>query len=86
MMLQLTPQSRVFVAIEPADFRRGIDGLTALCPQRLREDPGPANLRLVTQQARRVLFGVYRISSFNRIDRRKICIRILVGARMPTRY
>ena len=39
MMLQLTPQSRVFVAIEPADFRRGIDGLAALCRQQLREDP-----------------------------------------------
>jgi hypothetical protein len=84
-MLQLTPQSRVFVAIEPADFRRGIDGLAAQCPQRLGEDSGPGNLRLVTQPARRVLFGVYRISSSNRIDRRKICIRILVGARMPTR-
>jgi hypothetical protein len=23
MMLQLTPQSRVFLALEPADFRRG---------------------------------------------------------------
>jgi hypothetical protein len=30
-MLQLTPQSRVFLAREPADFRRGIDGLAALC-------------------------------------------------------
>ena len=38
-MLQLTAQSRVFVAIEPADFRRGIDGLAALCRQRLGEDP-----------------------------------------------
>jgi transposase len=38
-MLQLTPQSRVFVALEPADFRRGIDGLAALCRQRLGEDP-----------------------------------------------
>ena len=39
MMLQLTPQSRVFVAIEPADFRRGIDGLASLCRQRIGEDP-----------------------------------------------
>ena len=39
MMLQLTPQSRVFVAVEAADFRRGIDGLCALCRQRLGEDP-----------------------------------------------
>ncbi len=38
-MLQLTPQSRAFLACEPADFRRGIDGLAALCRQRLREDP-----------------------------------------------
>jgi transposase len=38
-MLQLTPQSRVFLACEPADFRRGIDGLAALCRQRLGEDP-----------------------------------------------
>jgi transposase len=38
-MLQLTPQSRVFLACEPADFRRGIDALAALCRQRLREDP-----------------------------------------------
>ena len=39
MMLQLTPQSRVYLALEPADFRRGIDGLSALCRQRLGEDP-----------------------------------------------
>jgi len=38
-MLQLTPQSRVFLACEPADFRRGIDGLCALCRQQLRQDP-----------------------------------------------
>jgi len=38
-MLQLTPQSRVFLAREPADFRRGIDGLAALCRQQLGEDP-----------------------------------------------
>ena len=38
-MLQLTPQSRVFLACKPADFRRGIDGLAALCRQRLGEDP-----------------------------------------------
>jgi hypothetical protein len=38
-MLQLTPQSRIFLACEPADFRRGIDGLAALCRQRIGEDP-----------------------------------------------
>jgi transposase len=38
-MLQITPQMKILVAVEPADFRRGIDGLAALCKSSLREDP-----------------------------------------------
>jgi transposase len=38
-MIQITPQMRVLVAIEPADFRRGIDGLAQLCRAVLDEDP-----------------------------------------------
>jgi transposase len=38
-MIQLTPQMRVLVAIEPADFRKGIDGLTRICKEVLQEDP-----------------------------------------------
>jgi transposase len=38
-MLQLTPHSRIFVAGEPVDFRRGIDGLAAVCRQRLAQNP-----------------------------------------------
>lgn len=38
-MLQLTPQSRIFVALAPVDFRKGIDSLTALCRQALGENP-----------------------------------------------
>jgi len=38
-MLQITPQMRVLVAIEPADFRCGIDGLARLCRQGLGSDP-----------------------------------------------
>ena len=30
-MIQLTPQMRLLVAVEPVDFRRGIDGLCRLC-------------------------------------------------------
>ncbi len=38
-MLQITPQMKIFVATEPADFRCGIDGLGALCRSRLGENP-----------------------------------------------
>ena len=38
-MLQITPQMKILVAVEPADFRRGIDGLARLCQDALRQDP-----------------------------------------------
>ena len=38
-MIQITPQMRVLVAVEPADFRRGIDGLARQCQEVLRSDP-----------------------------------------------
>ena len=38
-MLQITPQMRIFVAVEPVDFRKGIDGLVRLCKEILRQDP-----------------------------------------------
>jgi len=38
-VIQITPQMRVLVATEPADFRRGIDGIARLCRERLAADP-----------------------------------------------
>jgi len=38
-MIQVTAQMRVLVAVEPADFRRGIDGLARMGRQELRSDP-----------------------------------------------
>ncbi len=38
-MIQITPQMRMLVAIEPADFRKGIDGLARLCQDVLKQDP-----------------------------------------------
>jgi len=38
-VIQITPQMRVLVAVAPADFRRGIDGLSAVCREVLRADP-----------------------------------------------
>jgi len=38
-MIQVTPQMRVLVAVEPVDFRRGIDGLARLVRVELAGDP-----------------------------------------------
>ena len=38
-MIAITPQMRVLVCIEPADFRRGIDGLARMCREALGEEP-----------------------------------------------
>jgi transposase len=37
--MAVMPQMRLLVAIEPVDFRKGIDGLVAVCRQRLQSDP-----------------------------------------------
>ena len=38
-MIQLTAHMRILVAVEPADFRKGIDGLARLCREHLQHDP-----------------------------------------------
>ena len=38
-MIQITPQMRVLVGVEPADFRAGIDGLAQRCRTVLEADP-----------------------------------------------
>jgi transposase len=38
-MIQVTPQMRILVAVEAADFRKGIDGLARVCKEQLKRDP-----------------------------------------------
>jgi transposase len=38
-MIQITPHMRILAAVEPVDFRKGIDGLCRLCRTELRSDP-----------------------------------------------
>jgi transposase len=38
-MIQITPQMRILVAVQTVDFRKGIDGLAALCRAALASDP-----------------------------------------------
>lgn len=38
-MLQISPSTRIFVYTQPVDFRKGIDGLAAVCRNKLDQDP-----------------------------------------------
>jgi transposase len=38
-MIQITPQMRILVAVDPQDFRKGIDGLARICRDVLEADP-----------------------------------------------
>lgn len=38
-MIQITPHHRLFVHIQPIDFRKGIDALIGFCRSKLQQDP-----------------------------------------------
>lgn len=51
-MIQITPHQKLLLAIKPADFRKGIDGLAALCRQQLKADPLSGHLFVFTNRRR----------------------------------
>ena len=54
-MIQITPQMRILLAVEPVDFRKGIDGLAQLCRQRLQMDPLGGTLFVFANRRRQAL-------------------------------
>lgn len=54
-MIQLTPHMQIFVAVESIDCRKGIDGLAAVCRQKLSQDPFSGALFLFRNRARNTL-------------------------------
>ena len=54
-MIQITPQMRLLLAVEPVDFRKGIDGLVQVCRQRLNTDPMTGALFVFANRRRRAL-------------------------------
>ncbi len=38
-MIQVTPHMKILLAVDPVDFRKGIDGLAGLCRKILHADP-----------------------------------------------
>src|SRR4051794_13986783 len=52
LMLQLTAQNKIFLATLYVDFRRGIDGLSAVCKQLLTMDPFSGHLFMFCNRSR----------------------------------
>ena len=48
-MIQITPHMRILVAVEPIDFRAGIDGLVNNCRKLLQADPFSGALAVIHQ-------------------------------------
>jgi transposase len=53
--MAITPQMRIWLAVEPVDFRKGIDGLAAWCRQRLQVDPLSGALVVFANRRRKSL-------------------------------
>jgi transposase len=54
-MIQITPHMKILVAVEPVDFRRGIDGLAAVCRQALSTDPMTGTLFVFVSRRRHAI-------------------------------
>ncbi len=54
-MIQITPHIRIMVATRPVDFRKGIDGLGAVCRQVLKSDPFTGTVFVFVNKSRTAL-------------------------------
>jgi hypothetical protein len=60
-MIYVAPQIKILVAFEPADFRRSIDGLVAICRDQLQQNPYSGCVFLFRNRARTAI----RLLSFD---------------------
>ena len=51
-MLQLNAKNKILLAVTPADFRKGIDGLAAICNKHLLHDPFEGTIFVFKNRAR----------------------------------
>jgi transposase len=54
-MIQITAQMRIWLAVEPVDFRKGIDDLAQVCRQPLKVDPMAGALVVFSSRRRKAL-------------------------------
>lgn len=52
-------RTKIFLATEPVDFRKGVDGLRAVCKQVLKQDPYSGNLYVFRNKRRTAIKILY---------------------------
>lgn len=64
-MIRVDPRARVMIAIDPADFRKGIDGIARLCEDSLQANPRSGTVFVFRNRARTALkLLVYETGGF----------------------
>ncbi len=58
-MLHLTANTKILLAVESVDFRKGIDGLVALCEQQLNQEPRSGCLFVFINRSRTMIRILY---------------------------
>ena len=54
-MIQIVPQMKIFLSVEPVDFRKGIDGLAGVCTTLLNKDPFSGAIFLFINRSRKAI-------------------------------
>ena len=54
-MIAITPQMHILLATEPVDFRKGIDGLIAICRNQLDQDPMSGTIFIFRSRSRNII-------------------------------
>jgi transposase len=54
-MIQVTPQMRILVCMQSVDFRKGIDGMAAVCRNKLFQDPHEGTVFLFRNRVKSTL-------------------------------
>ena len=83
-MIQITPHMRILVAVEPIDFRAGIDGLVNNCRKLLQADPFSGALFVFGNRGRTAIkILVYDGQGFWHVPQAAFHRQVYVVARRP---
>ncbi len=58
-MLTVTSKHRIFLAVEPISFRKGIDGIAAICREKYLQDPTSGHYFIFCNRRKNSIKAIY---------------------------